>query len=330
MPLKVTITTPQTSLVHLIEFNATQVRVGRNADCDLRLPYSVVSGHHLTILRGAQDGYQVRDEGSTNGTILNGQRLAPGQAAALLDGSQLRIGEVAMEFSLSDQPGIQAPIAQTSTLMHLMLMGSLGEDSSDFAYVEVIRGPSKGQKASMGLGVDSLVIADTPDATLRVAKMKIALQIERDGDSFSLRALPSQHGFDDMPPTVNGQPLQGVRRLTSEDEIRVGASQFRFIDPLAALIAEFDEVSSASTTATSPDVGATADSVDESAAAQPTDPAAADAATAQPHSSTTTSAPPACAAPRADALGIVELLLILTSVVLVGAVAYLFYLFFAA
>lgn len=327
MPLKVTVKTPQTSLVHLIEFDMPSVRVGRSADCDLRLPYSVVSAHHLTIL--CMDGatYQVRDEGSTNGTLLNGQRLPPGQATALSDGARLRIVDLEMELDLSDKPGVAPPMAETSTLMHLMLVDALRGESDEFAYIEVIRGPAKGQRVSLGPGTESITIGATPAATLRVGKMKVTLQVTREDDAFWLRPLAAPAGgVDEMPPTVNGQPLRGACCLNSEDEIRVGGSQFRFVDPLAALLAAFDDGPHVEKTDTVQHDALTAPGLTESPPALAIDGGQAPAGPPTPRG---TAASPAVG-PPARTLGFVELFLLFASVALIGAVAYLFYLFLAA
>lgn len=49
-----------------------------------------VSGNHGTIRRGP-DGWEMADAGSTNGTYVNGQRLATGSAVILKKGDSVRI-----------------------------------------------------------------------------------------------------------------------------------------------------------------------------------------------------------------------------------------------
>jgi two-component system, NtrC family, response regulator GlrR len=63
--------------------------IGRNAECKIRLDMSSVSRKHAEIHR---DGpiFAIRDLGSSNGTFLNGRRIAH---AALASGDVLRIGE---------------------------------------------------------------------------------------------------------------------------------------------------------------------------------------------------------------------------------------------
>jgi pSer/pThr/pTyr-binding forkhead associated (FHA) protein len=53
-------------------------------------PY--ISGRHAELLCDATGCYLV-DSGSTNGTVVNGERLEPGQKQLLLDGDEVTIGE---------------------------------------------------------------------------------------------------------------------------------------------------------------------------------------------------------------------------------------------
>ncbi len=62
--------------------------IGRDPSCAVCLPDRQVSRHHATIHRAAE-GYEVTDEGSKNGTWLNGRRLAT--PTRLTDGDEVSI-----------------------------------------------------------------------------------------------------------------------------------------------------------------------------------------------------------------------------------------------
>jgi pSer/pThr/pTyr-binding forkhead associated (FHA) protein len=68
------------------------VRIGRRAPAELQFRDAEVSGLHCELqLHG--DELVVVDRGSTNGTFVNGERLAPQRARAVRVGDELRIGE---------------------------------------------------------------------------------------------------------------------------------------------------------------------------------------------------------------------------------------------
>ncbi len=66
--------------------------IGRDAGCDVVVASRFVSGRHARV-EPEGGGYRVVDLGSTNGVLRAGRRLAPGAAAALVDGDALRIGD---------------------------------------------------------------------------------------------------------------------------------------------------------------------------------------------------------------------------------------------
>jgi predicted component of type VI protein secretion system len=74
-----------------IEISKDLTVVGRKEDCDLRLGHKSVSKMHCIIVK--TDGLLLlRDLGSTNGTWLNGKRLAAQQLTKLRPGDVLQFG----------------------------------------------------------------------------------------------------------------------------------------------------------------------------------------------------------------------------------------------
>jgi pSer/pThr/pTyr-binding forkhead associated (FHA) protein len=74
--------------------------VGRSGELtDLRIERQGVSRQHIEI--SCQQGrYAVRDLGSTNGTHLNGEAMAPYRAYPLQDGDILTVAETPLSFHL--------------------------------------------------------------------------------------------------------------------------------------------------------------------------------------------------------------------------------------
>ncbi len=83
----------------LFRLSTDETVLGRQADCEVRLIDDAVSRRHARIVRDRGDFY-VEDLASGNGTFLNGKRIA--QQTRLVDGDQIRLGLLTVEFS--DEP----------------------------------------------------------------------------------------------------------------------------------------------------------------------------------------------------------------------------------
>lgn len=73
------------------------------------IQYENVSRRHATVTVSDAGEATIRDDESTNGTFINGDRVLPGTEARLKDGDQVRLGaDVTAEVSLPRQ-GLDAP-----------------------------------------------------------------------------------------------------------------------------------------------------------------------------------------------------------------------------
>lgn len=77
-----------------------ETRLGADKDNDILLGDSYVSRHHA-CLRWDGQAWWVEDLNSTNGTMVDRQRLTPGSPYLLSNGSVLSIGD--MSFKIIDQ-----------------------------------------------------------------------------------------------------------------------------------------------------------------------------------------------------------------------------------
>lgn len=112
--------------------------VGRSPDCDVVLDVAAVSRRHAVITcdKGL---FFVRDNGSRNGTIVNGQQIA-GQAQ-LRDGDQILICDVLIEFRHAGAPSLLGaePLGGSSLLMPISADGDEDDGSSIMATFDVTR-----------------------------------------------------------------------------------------------------------------------------------------------------------------------------------------------
>jgi len=74
-----------------------RIIVGRALDCDVRFSNAEVSRHHALIIR-ARDDVRVADLGSSNGTRINGDRIA--KPAPLLPGTLVTFGNLHFTYRM--------------------------------------------------------------------------------------------------------------------------------------------------------------------------------------------------------------------------------------
>ena len=76
--------------------------IGRTDSCDIAIPDATISGHHCTLFQAEEGVYMLRDEGSTNGSSLNGEALEPGQEVLLKHGDIFQLGGIEIMFDTDE------------------------------------------------------------------------------------------------------------------------------------------------------------------------------------------------------------------------------------
>lgn len=79
-----------------------RLNVGRVSDNDLTLNHTSVSKIHATLVMNQEGTLLVADTGSTNGTYINGRRIAYGEARHIEEGDVIGFGDVEVRFRKSE------------------------------------------------------------------------------------------------------------------------------------------------------------------------------------------------------------------------------------
>jgi pSer/pThr/pTyr-binding forkhead associated (FHA) protein len=96
---------------HCLRFGPGEFVFGRGPECHVRPNSELVSRQHC-LLRVRNDGHlSVRDLGSANGTLVNGDRVLGERE--LNDGDKLQVGPVVLEVML---PACASPTAATAEI----------------------------------------------------------------------------------------------------------------------------------------------------------------------------------------------------------------------
>ena len=80
-----------------------RISVGRTAESLLDIDDTSVSKHHAVIVVGEDGAITIADTGSTNGTMVNGERLAYGEARTIDPEDEVTFGSVLMRFSVEKE-----------------------------------------------------------------------------------------------------------------------------------------------------------------------------------------------------------------------------------
>ncbi len=91
-----------------VELSRLPFTVGRARDCDYVLDYSAISRQHAR-LTGDHHSVYLEDLDSTNGTFVNGRRLASGERYRLRAGDEVSFGKVCLW--VFDDPATTAQIS---------------------------------------------------------------------------------------------------------------------------------------------------------------------------------------------------------------------------
>lgn len=88
------------TLSQMILKNDTLLRIGRDPSCDIVTEHPSCSSRHAKITMEKEEGKPpiLVDMGSTNGTFLNGKRIAPGTHVPLYNGAVVRFASSTREY----------------------------------------------------------------------------------------------------------------------------------------------------------------------------------------------------------------------------------------
>ena len=168
--------------------------IGRVEGADLVLDDKGISRRHCEFERRG-DGYVVRDLGSSNGTLVNGDKITE---RPLIAGDRVRVGGVTLTYATTD----------ADALLRFVAGEHVGRDV-----------PLSGARTTLGR---------RPENALAFVDVKVSgvhLEIVREGDGYVLRDLGSTNGT-----LLDGKKVTTEVALSHGDRVQIGASEFRFVD----------------------------------------------------------------------------------------------------
>ncbi len=241
-PLRLTIHRGPDTEPRRIAFDGERVSVGRSDQCDIRLPFRVVSSHHLTFERRGSE-YFVCDESSTNGTQLDETMLTAGEWYELDDGTRLQVVDVFIDIELPhDQPDETLggfTLEQTGTLARELLGDALADDGDELAYFEILKGPGTGRRFEVPDDADGFDIGGAEECSVTLPGSNLpdrAAVVDFQGHAFQLR--PLETSLVRLDDRDLGSPVV----LRDGNRVSVADIVMSFRDPLQAELEELAEL----------------------------------------------------------------------------------------
>jgi pSer/pThr/pTyr-binding forkhead associated (FHA) protein len=216
-------------VVSKVTVNAGRMLIGRNKDCDIPLDEPAASRAHA-VIEEIGDTYYLTDQGSRNGTLVNGQR-ATGRIA-LRENDEITIGETRIKFTGAgsrnagdddDKTKVWDPKAPTGPGNN---GGKVGPGDGNLEYRLVfVEGPSQEVTAENWSGALSLGKAKGNDVVLLDDDLVSGAhaKIIREGDNFFIEDLESLNGV-----FLNKRKVVKREQLTDGCKVRIGKSVARF------------------------------------------------------------------------------------------------------
>lgn len=223
------------------EFDAdrAQILLGRRGGVDVLLPDPRVSLVHARIERRKGEYYLV-DDGSTNGTRLNGAIVPTGVRTKLGEGDRIAVGDYALTVSLTGSlSGEIRPESSLSMARGMVrdLLERLGPGESQPS-LRVLDGPQTGVILTLGDVGRTYILGRAAGNDLRLDDVDMWREhaaLERDELGVKLRVVGA-HAV-----SVNGERVAGARPLHDGDTVMLGATSMRYHDPAEVYLRKLEE-----------------------------------------------------------------------------------------
>lgn len=219
-----------------LSLDAPRIVLGRGRGCDVRIPDLSVSLRHASIRQRGAD-YLLMDEGSTNGTYVNGARLSPGAPILLKPASAIRLGRVWLDVKIEQAVPSTRPAQRARDIALSLIEGAFAADGQpEFPRLLVRTGMSTGGQLVLderdrvyviGRGEDSDLPLDDDEAAERHLEIR-----RREGEVLVRETGSSSGTFIEGCRLAAGQ----ITALEPGQLISIGNTTIELVDPLVVAL----------------------------------------------------------------------------------------------
>ena len=224
---------------HEYSFEQTRLVIGRARGSDVQLPHPAISATHASI-HFQPNGYVIIDEGSTNGTRVNDDRLVPGRPKPLRTGDRIDLGGFELIVDVG-MPVAQNTSTEITSALAKRMVRELLEDANDSPLSQptltIINGPDGGKVFEIPVGPSLVLIGRAQDCDLTLNDADASrhhAEVQRDLENTRIRDLESKNGV-----LINERMLE-EKRLSDRDQIRIGTTELVFEDAAAVALSQIE------------------------------------------------------------------------------------------
>lgn len=225
------------STERMVEAEAAQgeLRLGRGPDLHLTLPFPTVSTVHARIF-ALDEQWWVEDLGSINGTWIGPRRISTNRPEPLRTGDELRLADITVVFAgvaadgsaVVSSPGNE--VHGTTTIARRLVADLFGAvRPTEVAVLEVISGPSKGQRLPLPDNTRMYRLGKGNSCDLLLTDVDVCREhvgFERRWDGIFVKDLGTKNDV-----VVAGRKLSGATRVGDGDEVHFANTKLRLDDP---------------------------------------------------------------------------------------------------
>lgn len=136
--------------------------VGRTKENDISIDDTSISKLHASLVLNAESKLILADTGSTNGTFINGRRIAYGKAEPIDNGDKVNFGTVEVTFQHIPKPAVEQQVSPTQAETVSIDGLEFTSRTADLSAVEVPSLPPAIDKTVDSLNLPSKAPEDAP------------------------------------------------------------------------------------------------------------------------------------------------------------------------
>lgn len=224
-----------------LEFAQDVISIGRHSRNDVQIPDMQVSAEHARLLVEGRDLFLI-DHGSGSGTLVNGVPADPGVRLPVEDGAELRIASYRILVGRSGHEVDETSSEKTAMVAMNMVREVLGmfAETEEAPVLEVLNDKEKGTRLELPDETGHYTIGRQKKSDLILKHWSISRAhavVRRGGREITIEDLGSKNGV-----MVNGERLEGARKLKPGDKVSVGHTELEFSDPAGNLLDSMDGI----------------------------------------------------------------------------------------